>query len=271
MSWHIDPTTARRYVDHDLDGVSAASVETHTTSCLACRALVTSAVEAAPLAAIWARIDDALDTPVPSPLERLLGHLGFGPASARLVTATSTHRWSYVFAVVLSLGLAVLASAHGDRSTFATFLVVAPLGPLLATMTSFSRWVDPLHEVVASTPTPALRLLFIRLLATAVPAIVLTAASIPWSLDRGWLAVAWLLPSIALAVAVIALSSWFSIEVATLAVGVAWVATPLIMRLWDANLLSVLGGPTQLVSVAVAATAAAVVVGRRSRFDYRAR
>ena len=271
MSWHIDPTTARRYVDHELDGVSAASVETHTTTCAPCRALVSSHVESGPLAMIWERIDAALDTPAPTPLERLLGRLGFGQATARLVTATNAHRWSYVFAVAISLGLAVLASLHGGRATFAMFLVVAPLGPLLATMTSFSRWVDPLHEVVASTPTPALRLLLVRLLATTVPAIVLTAASIPWSLDRGWMAVAWVLPSVALAVALIALSSWCSIEGAALTVAGVWVATPVVIRLFDANLLGVLGGPTQIMSVAVAAAASVVVIGRRSLFDYRAR
>jgi hypothetical protein len=232
---------------------------------------VSTAVDAAPLAAIWGRIDAALDAPAKSPLERLLGHLGIGPASARLVTATDIHRWSYVLAVVISLGLAALASAHGGRSTFVTFLVVAPLGPLLATMTSYGRWADPLHEIVASTPTPALRLLLVRLLATTVPAIVLTAASVPWSLDRGWMAVAWLLPSVALAVAVIALSSWLSIETASCIVAGVWVATPVVVRLLDADVLGVLGGPTQIVSIAVAAAAAAAVVGRRSIFDYRAR
>jgi len=271
MNWHVDAATAHRYAERDLDGMSSASVESHLAACSSCRGLVAEAVDVEQLAAVWARLDAALDAPRRSALERMLDRGGLGATTARLVTATSWHRWSYVAAALASLTLAVLASAHGGRATFATFLVVAPLGPLLATMTSYGRWVDPLHEVVAGTPTPALHLLLVRSVATIVPAILITAASIPWSLERGWLAAAWLLPSVALAGAVIALASWFRVETAAIAVGVAWVAVPLAARASGAGVLSVLGGPTQIAAITVAIAAAAVIAARRAAFDTGAR
>jgi hypothetical protein len=93
--------------------------------------------------------------------------------------------------------------------------------------------------------------------------------SIPWLLERGWLAAAWLLPSLALAVGAIALSSWVRVEVAAIALGTAWVATPVILRLPVADLFDLFGAPAQIASILAAAVAIATTVARRHAFEYR--
>ena len=100
------------------------------------------------------------------------------------------------------------------------------------------------------------------------PAMLLTAVSSLWLLDRGWYAVAWLLPALALALGALALSSWIPLDLAAAVLGGAWVAVPIVLRLELGDLVDALTGPAQALSLVVVAAAAAVVVGRRSSFDY---
>jgi hypothetical protein len=102
-----------------------------------------------------------------------------------------------------------------------------------------------------------------------VPAIVLTAASLPWLLDRGLLAAGWLLPSVALALGAIALSSWVRIELAAAALAFVWVSLPLVLRWRDADLLDLLRGPVQVLSAAIVVVAVIVTALRQTAFDYR--
>ena len=118
-------------------------------------------------------------------------------------------------------------------------------------------------------PTSPLRVLLLRVIAAVTPAIALTALSIPWLLERGWLAAAWLLPSLALAVGAIALSSWVRVETAAIALGTAWVAVPLVLRLPVADLFDLFGAPVQIASVVAAVLAVGVMVARRHAFEYR--
>jgi hypothetical protein len=83
------------------------------------------------------------------------------------------------------------------------------------------------------------------------------------------LAVAWLLPSLALAAAALALSSWFDIERAAIGVGLVWLVSPVVLRLDVQRLLELFGTPAQLVSVLVVVAAAGMVVIRRDTFDLR--
>jgi hypothetical protein len=269
MSWHVDHATAERYAQRELDATSSASVEAHLLACGECRATLGAVAQDPVLDELWTAIVDTISRPQLGWIERFLLALGVSEASARIVAATSRARWSYLLAVALSLLLAVLAWRSDRAELFGAFLVLAPLGPLVATATAFGRWSDPVYELVATVPTSAIRLLLVRTAAAVTPAIVLTSISLPWVADRGWLAVAWLLPALALALGALALSSWMAIEPAAIALASVWVAAPLVLRLDVGDLLDLLGGPVQLASLIAAACAGTVTVLRRSAYDYR--
>lgn len=269
MTWHVDQPTAARYAARQLDGTSSSSVESHLISCDRCQAAVGGAIDEALLDSVWLALTDVLDRPAPGVVERALRWAGCSVATARIVAATTRARWSFLVAVVLSLLLAAIAAQSSDGRIFGLYLILAPLGPLAATAGAFGRWSDPVYVLVVTAPTSALRVLLIRVVASVLPAIVLTMLSVPWVLERGWLAIAWLLPSVALSAAALALSSWFDIERAAIGVALAWLLPPVLLRLELHRLLELFGTPAQLFSVLVVAAAAGMVLIRRDTFDVR--
>jgi hypothetical protein len=272
MTWHVDSRTAERYLEHSLDATDAGSVESHVLMCEQCRTdLGVSAgrIDEAALGVAWSAIVEHLDQPAVGWVERLLHSVGCSDVLTRVVAATTRARLSFLVAVSLSLFLAIVAAQSPEERYFGMFLMIAPLAPLVATGGAFGSWSDPVHELARTVPTSALRILLVRVAASVVPTIALTAVSIPWLIDRGWLAVAWLLPSLALALGALALSSWVSIEVASLLLGGLWISVPMTMQLPLRELLDLLGRPTQLTSLIVGAVAIAITLTRRDAFDYR--
>ena len=102
-----------------------------------------------------------------------------------------------------------------------------------------------------------------------VPAIALTSLTVPILDERGWMAAAWLLPSLALSTAALALSTWIRVEAATLAVGAVWLATPVLVRPEPGQLIDLIAGRAQAVALVVVVVATAVVVVRRDTFEYQ--
>lgn len=274
MTWHVDTTSARRYAERRLDPVGAASVEAHLEQCATCRDVVGGALtgdDVAVLDGVWAALTERLDEPRLGWMESVLRRVGVGDVTARVIAATGGARRSYAIAVLASLVLAIVASRSPYDGVFALFLVISPLGPVVVTAAAFSMRRDPTGQLAASLPVPSLRTLLVRTVAAATPAVVLTASSVPWLLDRGWLAVGWLLPSVALVVAALALSSWMSIEAAASAVAGGWLTAVLGMWAWMAapDLVDALTGPVQAGSLVAVAVGAAVMIVRRSAYDYR--
>ncbi len=267
MTWHVDEMSAKRYVARRLDGTSAASIESHALVCDECRTRLGQQVDDVLLDSVWLALTEALDRPDASPIERALQRIGCSDVTARVVAATSRQRWPFVLAVAISLSMSLVAIQSSYEDFFGLFLIIAPLGPLVATASSFGRWSDPAYEITVMAPTPALRILLIRIAASVVPAIALTALSVPWLLDRGWFAIAWLLPSLALSAGALALSSWVDVERAALGLGLMWLALPTMLRLPVARLIDLFGAPVQVVSAVVAATAVVVVATRHESFD----
>lgn len=270
MSWHVDEITAQRYVRAGTDGVTATSIEAHVITCDGCQAVVGRAVDADTLTSVWARIEDTLDQPQQRWLERLLERAGVSDTAVRIIGATTRAAWSFVLVVVASAALAILSatsSKDGDVA-FAAFLLVAPLGPLMATATAFGRWVDPVYEVTRTVPMSMFRIIMIRAVSTAATAIVLTALVTPVLLDHGWMAAAWLMPALAMASALLALSSWLDTEAAALVVVLGWVSLLLSTRLASTDLLDLFATPLQLASLTLLTGAIAITFVRRPHFDH---
>lgn len=267
MTWHLEETAAAQYVRRGLDATSVASVESHLSTCDRCRARVGAEIDDRLLGSMWDGITAELDRPEAGVFERVLRRLGCSDLTSRIVTATTRARWSFLLAVALSLVLAQRAAQSADEQYFGIYLIVAPLGPLLATAGSFGRWTDPVYALVTTTPTSSLRILLIRIVASVVPALGLTALAVPFALDRGWLAVSWLLPSLALASCALALSARFAIERAAIGLGLVWLSLPLLLRVPLRRLLELFGPSTQLVSGLLQLVAAVVLVTRPDTFD----
>ena len=269
MSWHVDEVTAARYVERTIDPAVAASIDAHLMACDECRATMNASVDAVALAAVWAGINDTLDTPRLGWVERALHAAGCSDVTSRIVAATTRTRVAYLFVVAFNVLVAVGSSRSGDADgTFLVFLLLAPLGPLIATASAFGRWADPCHTLLRTLPTSTVRLILVRTVTGVVPAVVLTAVALPWLADRGWLAVGWLLPALALSLLALALSTWIDVDRAALIVGAIWLAVPVALRIPVHEMLDAFAGPVQVVSAVVIAAGAAIAFARQSKFDY---
>ena len=269
MTWHVGRATALQYVHHRLDPTSTASVEAHMLECAACRLELGAVTETPMLDAIWDGIVDTLDRPPEGWIERLLRALGCRDVTTRIVAAAPRARFAYVLAVVVSIGLSVIASRSSYDEFFGLFLLVAPLGPLAATALAFGSRTDPAFELVGTLPTSTLRLVLTRTIAAVGPAMLLTSMSLVWMIERGWLALAWMLPSLGLAALALALSTYVTIEIAATVLGALWVAVPIVARARVSRLVDAIAGPVQVASLVAVVIGVLVVLRRSSMFDYR--
>ena len=257
MSWHVPETLARAYVAGDINGARAASVEAHVMSCAMCRELVSSDASAERLNAIWSSVEDVVDSPRTTWVERLLMRLGVGEGDARLVAAAPSLRASWFLAMVAVLAFATWASQIGERGVV-VFLIVAPIVPVLAVAGAYGPRIDPTYEVSVASPYPTLRLMLLRSGAVVVASGVLAGLAATVVPDAR-VAVAWLLPAVALLAMTLMLTRWLSLPVAGASVATCY-AVPLIVAFVNhtAVLDTVLSQSMQFAAMAIAIVAFAV-------------
>ncbi|MFL6288022.1 MAG: anti-sigma factor family protein [Actinomycetes bacterium] len=217
MSWHIPEPMARAYVEGDVQGARAASIEAHVMTCEVCRELVGREVATERLDAIWSAIEEDVDSPRPRFLERLLIGVGLDPSDARLVAVAPSLHLAWFSALALVLLLAVWVSQAGERGS-GFFLIVAPLVPVAAVAGAYGPWIDPTYEVSVSSPYPTMRLLLLRSAAVTAASGALAGVASLWVPDLRT-AVAWVLPCLALVSLTLLLSRWMPLTWA--AAGVA--------------------------------------------------
>lgn len=260
--WHLDEELAGRYADGALGSVLTASVEQHLTACAACRALLTPHVDAPRLDTVWADVLERVEQPRRSLLERGLFRLGMDDATARLVAAAPSLRAAWVTGTTLVLALA-LAAAYLATNGVGLYLALAPLMPMVGVALAYGPMSDPAHEIVVATPYSQLRLLALRtafvVTTTLVPAAV-AGLLLPGS---PYLAVAWLLPALALTIGTVALSTRIAPHLAALALGIAWLAFSLRALAPRRDPLLVTSSPVLLLSTLVLVVAAAFLYARR--------
>lgn len=218
--WHLDIAIAERYVEGRVTPMLASSIEQHLIGCADCRALLQ--VEPARLDRVWSGVFERVHAPRPNPVERGLRGLGFDESTARVIAATPTLRGSWLSGVVLVLALALYVAHASPRGTF-LFLVLAPVLPLLGVAGAFGPHLDPSHEIVAASPFSTMRLLVARttfVVATTLLPALTAAVFLP---GDHWLAVAWLLPSLALTSVSLAAARHFPIHVSALGISAVWI------------------------------------------------
>ena len=262
-AWHVDDDVLTDYADgFPLAPALQASVEKHLESCAGCRARLAPAVDTARLDAVWAEVVATVDAPRPGPVERLLLRLGVREDTARLLAATPSMRASWLSSVVVVLALAVI-SAHSVEDGVVLFLALAPVLPVAGVAAAFSPLTDPVHETTAAAPYSRVKLLVVRSTAVVAVTLVLGAALAGALPGAPWLAVAWLLPALALSASTLALSTWFEPLRTAAVLVVAWFAVALPGLLPGRDPLLAVRAGVQVTCLVLLAAALVVVAVRR--------
>jgi hypothetical protein len=209
-----------------------------------------------------------LDAPRRHRLERLLGRLGVPEHVSRVMGTTPVMRRAWLVASLVAL-LFGLAAANGERSSgdLTLLLTLAPLVPVMGVGLAYGPGVDPAHEMTVVAPTSGFRLLLLRAATVVGITVVLGGLASVLVADQGAIAVAWLIPALALCTAALALSAWIPARLAAAIVGGVWLAVVIGFNSATEDTLAMFGAPGQLALLAVAMVAGVLLVVRRRSFD----
>lgn len=279
MTWHIPHSVLDDYRSGRLHDSDAWSVEAHLTSCEYCRDALAVAIAEDPVAASalsggWAELEERLPSKQGNPRagsvwRELVVLAAAGPA-ARLAWLASC---TVVLVIAAVLGM-------NDITTLPWVGMVAPVLPVLGVAASYGSGLDDTYEVITSTPGGGFRLLLIR-------SAVVLAVTTPLALVAGVVTgkgspVPWLLASLSLTLATLALGSVIGVARAAVASGLVWL---IVIGNWsDPNPGKRPGGMGEAITrdvdifvltpdaipiwLAVAAVAAFVVIVRRQAYDH---
>ncbi|MGC0314971.1 zf-HC2 domain-containing protein [Kitasatospora acidiphila] len=241
------------------------ALEAHLETCALCRSrLAASAATGAPgiaalVDAVRAGLEPQLDAAVQAPARR---------ARPRWVSTWLTPVMAPWLAMTVAVALLALlldgagAPAFGGASPM---VLIAPVLPLCAAAASWSRALDPAHELTASTARAGLPLLLRR--TTAVLAVV-----VPVLLVGGWLtgattAAQWLLPSLAFTSTALALGSVIGVTRAAVALVAGWGAV-IAAPAWATGRVPLVLQPDQLpVWAVLLALGTGTVIARRNAYS----
>ncbi len=203
------------------------------------------------------------------PIEAVLVRVGVPDHMARLLAATPSLRVSWFGATTVALGFSILA-AYGRKDPV-MFLMVAPLLPLGGVAAAFGPGVDPTYEVGLTCPMRTSHLLLIR--ATAVLAGTSVLAGIAsLTLPRlDWTAAAWILPSLGLTIATLALATVMRPLWAVGTVAFLWVAGVITSEILSSVPDAAFRGPGQVAFFAVVVVAAPLFARRREHLEMELR
>jgi hypothetical protein len=266
-AWHLSPEVLADYVGGTAvappaDPVLAASVEAHLLRCATCRAAVAAGPAGSESERRWADLAAVVDAPRRASIGRI------GLATRPLLTAWAT-------ALVLLIVVPLLPLAVLGVAVPTLLLALAPLVPSAAVALAYRVASDPAGEMSLATPLAGLRLVSRRVLLVGLAALPLGIGAalvleLPWSL-----ALAWVLPGLALSALVLLagttrLDPWY----AAATFGATWalaVGTPSALRRVSADVVAqhVAGSGIQLSALVVALAALALTFTRRERVSYR--
>ncbi|MFD4571662.1 zf-HC2 domain-containing protein [Streptomyces sp. NPDC058417] len=266
-AWHLAEDDLRAYARGELDPPRLWSADTHLTACAPCRSRLADAVDPVTLDLAWERLDAELDAPRPGAVERLLTRIGVADHTARLLTATPVLRRSWLLAVVSVLVMTVLV-VHLVSGP-ALFLALAPLLPLAGVAVSYGPTLDPSYEMAVVAPVHGFRLLMIRTVAVLTAGLVFNGLATLALPGYGLLALAWLLPALALTATGLALAPRLGPVLAPVLVGAAWVAVLLVAHTQPSTGLTPFSATGQSVTACVAVLSALLLYRGRDRFDAR--
>ena len=268
MTWHVDSELLARYARGDIDDAHAYSIEAHLPSCSQCRMQIAALVGNGRLTRVWDDLEAQLDAPVPGPVEVALTRVGVPAHVARLLAATPALRISWLAACALVLAFAAWAASQRADGVY-WFLVMAPLLPLSGVAAAYGPGVDPTYEVGLAAPMRSFQLLLIRAIAVLVATTVMAAFAAVAVSGVHWTAAAWLVPSLGLTLASLALATRIAPLSACAALAVLWMVCAAIGRYLAADPLIFFGPAGQLTCALVAAGALLALVVNADRLERR--
>jgi hypothetical protein len=262
-TWHADEALLAHYARGDADPLRGASLEQHLLHCADCRARIAAYVDAAPLEAVWSRIQDRAEVGRRPAVEQLLLRLGASGTDALVVAAAPSLQASWLLGLAVTLAFAALGAVWGGPAGVALFLLLAPLVPVAGVAFAYGPDVDPSFETGLAAPYPAARLLLLRTAAVLAGSLPLTLVAGLLAPGLSWSAVSWLLPALALTAVVLAASTWARPGAVAVVVGVGWVTAVGAASL--AREPAAVLAPALLLTYAVLGAAAALVLCLRIR------
>lgn len=277
-AWHVRREDLAAYSAGAAGPVLAASCETHLVRCAACRATLADLADAVDPGAAerrWDRLADAIDRPSPGFADRV----GLGPwlerrPTARLTWASPAMRGAWLAGVVLVALLPLLAGTVAGVDAATALLAMAPVAPVVAVALAYRGAADPAGEIAAAAPLAGLRLVALRALAVAAGAVPLGVGVALAVGTPVQLALAWVLPGLALAglVLVVGTTRWDPTPVAVVTSGLWALGVGVPGVAWGAArvLAETIASPGVQVACLLALVAAvAVAVVRRDEVAYR--
>lgn len=202
-------------------------------------------------------------------IERLLVALRVPEPTARLLASTTGFRWAWIAAVTLVLVFAAAANGADQRpDQLAVFLALAPVVPVLGVLAAFSGPLDRTREVATAAPLSGLCLALLRTVGVVATAIGMDLLAVLASPTRGWMRLAWMLPSLALTSATLALGARVGLRRAAWAAIVAWLALVTMLGATLDDALAPYRAVGQSVAAAVAAAGIVMVLLWRRRFEW---
>jgi hypothetical protein len=270
MTWHVEPMMLHAYATQEVDDVHAYSIEAHLLSCDLCRAELAEIAEHDRLESLWKDIARVVSFAEPGLVEKLLLRLGMRDHVTRLLVATPALRVSWFAAVALVLTFAVVA-AHANRNGYMLFLVLAPLLPLAGVAVSYGPGVDPTYEIGLAAPIRSFHLLLIRATAVLIASLLLSAIATLALPETNWAITAWLLPSLGLTTAALALSTLIHPLRAATGIALVWVMGSGLAMMYAAQtpvaLEDTFGGSLQLIMLSLALVSATLLYGKSDSFE----
>ena len=268
MTWHVPSEELARYAAGTADQVQAYSVEAHLPACARCREEIAALVDPELVARSWEAIELRLDAPRRGPVEAGLVRAGVPEHLARLLSCTPSLRLSWLLACAVVLLFGVWAASEHVQGEY-WFLVLAPLLPLAGITAAYGPDVDPTYEIGLAAPLQSTRLLLIRALAVLVTTSTMAAATALAIDGLQWSAAAWLLPSLALTLSSLALSTRMSPNGACGLLATVWTVGASAGWIWSRVPLDVFGTGGQLTFALVATVAALVLARNADGFERR--
>lgn len=216
----------------------------------------------------WRAISAELDAPEASRLERLMAAVRIPMWVSRLVLSTPALRraWYIALGVSVLVGLAATNENEPRQSLF-TFLVLAPLVPVLGVAMAYGPSADPAYEAQLATPMSGLRMVAIRTATVlAVSIVVLTLTGLISPVVRP-MAAAWLLPALAVTSGSLALMTFLAPRRATSLMAIGWVVVAAVARSASTDALAAFAPAAQVAALIATIVFIGATVARRASFE----
>ena len=254
------------YADGTVSAAEAFVLEAHLLECRLCQTWLSPRAQTLRLDDLWGEIEEQLDAPRPRPIEAGLRRAGVPEHLARLVAATPALTVPWLAAVAVTLGFAAAAARYGQNGLL-LFLSVAALLPLAGVAASFGPALDPTYELGVAAPTSQVRVGLLRTCAVLALTITLAAIAALTLPGVGWLAAAWLAPSLGLTGCSLALSTFVGAERATLMIAGAWIAAAVAAAATPVDRLVAFELPAQGCFLALAVASVVLLTRRADRLN----